>query len=265
MVGKYWRIFLLHFQDGFQYRLRSLVWMCVGMLSAATLVIFWKANLASNPGAYSQNFDQILSYFVFMLLFGNVLISHSEGDIAQVHVYRGELSKYLLKPISYLWIVFNGELVWRIMSGAWGLLFFVLFYFMGLRLTVTSNWQLILLGLISCLFGHFISYLMTVCLGLSAIWLTSTKGLFELYEMVLLLLAGYLMPLSQLGGNLRVIAEYSPFAAIVYTPVVIFLGDHPFQAMLRMVGVQMLWLAIFYLLYRWMWEKGVRAFTGAGQ
>lgn len=265
MIGKYWRIFLLHFQDAFQYRLRALVWMCVGMLSCATLVIFWKANLASNPGAYSQNFDQLLSYFVLMLLFGNVLISHSEGDIAQIHIYRGELAKFLLKPISYLWIVFNSELVWRLMSGAWGILFFALFYFLGLRLTLTSDWKLICLGLISCVIGHFISYLMTVCLGLSAIWLTSTKGLFELYEMVLLLLAGYLMPLSQLTGTLRIVAEYSPWAAIVYTPVTIFLGHSQVNAAVILMGVQILWLVVFYLLYRLMWEKGVRAFTGVGQ
>ena len=264
-LSKYWRIFLLHAQDALQYRLRSLIWMSVGLLSVATLLIFWKANLASNPGAYAANFEEILSYFVLLLLLGNVVVSHCEGAIAQVDIYRGELAKYLLKPISYLWLTYNGELVWRLQSGAWGLLVFGILSLYGLRITITHSWELLILGVCSAIVGHFVSYFLTVCLGLCALWLTSTKGLFELYEMMMLLFAGFMMPLATFEDPLRHIASYSPFAAIVYTPVTILLGNHSVRDAILLVAVQLCWMGLLYLLYTVIWRKGVRVFTGVGQ
>ena len=73
------------------------------------------------------------------------------------------------------------------------------------------------------------------------------------------------MPLSSFEGTFRTIALYSPFAGIVYTPVSIFMGTYTVETGIRMIGVQILWLFFFYVLYRCMWEKGVREFTGVGQ
>jgi ABC-2 type transport system permease protein len=262
---KHLRIFLLHTQYIMQYRLRSFVWMLVGFLSVATLLIFWNANLASNPTSYTVKFDEILSYFLLMLVFGNVIISHSEGEIAQVDIYKGELSKYLLKPIPYIVLKFYGEIVWRLIEGVWSSLIVIGLLFFGVKLHLTAEPVIFAIALGSALIGLALSYICTVILGLSAIWLTSTKGLFELYEMLLLLFAGYMMPLSQMSEGFGLFARHTPFAAMVYTPVTIISGNYVVGEALRMVGVQIIWLGLFYLLYRIMWLRGIKIFTGAGQ
>ncbi|MEP7166778.1 MAG: ABC-2 family transporter protein [Candidatus Woesebacteria bacterium] len=265
IFNKHYRIFLLHTQYILQYRLRSFVWMLVGFLSVSTLLIFWNANLASNPTAYTVSFDEILSYFLLMLVFGNVLISHSEGDIAQIDIYKGELSKYLLKPIPYIVLKFYGEIVWRLMEGFWSILIIAGLFLFGVRLHISTSPQILFLTFVSSVIGLALSYIGTVILGLSAIWLTSTKGLFELYEMSLLLFAGYLMPLSQFSPNFRLIAEYLPFASMVYIPVTIVSGKLSVGESVQWMGIQAIWLLIFYLLYRMLWKRGVKVFTGAGQ
>ncbi len=264
-IRKHYRIFLLHTQYIMQYRLRSFVWMLVGFLSVSTLLIFWNANLASNPTSYTVKFDEILSYFLLMLVVGNVLISHSEGEIAQTDIYKGELAKYLLKPIPYIVLKFYGEIVWRLIEGVWSLLIVGGLLFFGLKIHLTASPLIFVIAIFSCLLGLCISYICTVILGLSAIWLTSTKGLFELYEMTLLLFAGYLLPLSQFGGKLQPIALYSPFAAMVYTPVTILSGKYDTLMAMQMIAVQLIWAIVFYLGYRVMWTRGVKIFTGAGQ
>ncbi|MBP9700608.1 ABC-2 family transporter protein [Candidatus Woesebacteria bacterium] len=259
-------LFLLHMQDVLQYKLRSFVWMLVNCTGIGILIIFWMAKIHSNPSAYSvADLQVLISYYLLMLLCGNVLISHTETDVSVLDVQKGELSNYLLKPISYLQMKFYGEINWRILSGFWAVLLLIGVRIAGFPIHITQSVGMLLLFLISACLGFLVSFLLTMILGLSAIWVTSTKGLFELYEVVLLLFTGSMIPLSHFPEQFKSIVYLTPFASILPIPVEFLQGIPEGTTILWRLGLQFIWLTVFYLFYRVIWKAGVRAYSGVGQ
>ncbi len=259
-------LFLLHMQDVLQYKLRSLVWMLVNCTGIGILIIFWMAKIHSNPSAYTNaDLQTLISYYLLMLLCGNVLISHTETDVSVLDIQKGELSNYLLKPISYLVMKFYGEINWRILSGFWAVLLLVVVWLSGFPIHITQSLGLMLLFLVSACLGFLISFLLTMLLGLSAIWVTSTKGLFELYEVVLLLFTGSMIPLSHFPEQFKTMAYLTPFASILPIPVEFLQGIPHGPTILWRLVLQLLWLTILYLGYRVIWKVGARAYSGVGQ
>ncbi len=260
------RILSLHIQQVLHYKLRSFVWMLVSSVSAAILLMFWSAKISSNPDIYTlQDLGKYVSYYLILLVAGNVLISHSEGEIASIDVYKGELANYLLKPYSYLLYKLYGEVVWRGLSGFWALCIVGIMFFLGIRLQITTNIFLFILFLVSCVVAFAVSFVYTVILGLSALWLTTTKGIFELHEMAILLLAGFMVPLSSMPAPLSRVLYWTPFASMLAIPVRIIAGELHISQALFFVAIQIFWLFLLYFLYRITWHFGVRKFCGVGQ
>lgn len=259
-------LFLLHMQDVLQYKLRSFVWMLVNCTGIGILIIFWMAKINSNPSAYSStDLQTLISYYLLLLLCGNVLISHTETDVSVLDIQKGELSNYLLKPFSYLILKFYGEINWRILSGFWAVLLLIAVRLTGFPIQITSSVGMMVVFVVSACLGFFISFLITMLLGLSSIWITSTKGLFELYEVVLLLFTGSIIPLAHFPEQLQTIAYLTPFASILPIPVEFLQGIPQGPIILWRLGVQVGWLILLYLGYRGMWKSGVRAYSGVGQ
>lgn len=259
-------LFLLHMQDVLQYKLRSFVWMLVNCTGIGILIIFWMAKMNSNPSAYSaSDLNGLISYYLLLLVCGNVLISHTETDVSVLDIQKGELSNYLLKPFSYLVLKFYGEINWRILSGFWAVLLLIAIRMAGFSIQTTQSFGMVLIFLLSASMGFLISFLFTMILGLSSIWITSTKGLFELYEVVLLLFTGSIIPLSHFPDQFKVVAYLTPFASVLPIPVEFLQGIPQGTSILLRLVLQLCWLGIMYLGYRIMWKFGVRAYSGVSQ
>src|SRR5689334_7180600 len=100
---RYFRIFLLHFQQAFALRSRSLVWFGISLFNPVTFLIFW-------TGAYNEkstlfagwNLSYVSTYYFLLVIASSLLIVHIEEDISYWDIQQGGLSRYLLKPFSYV-------------------------------------------------------------------------------------------------------------------------------------------------------------------
>src|SRR5262249_2608982 len=83
-----------------------------------------------------------------------------------------------------------------------------------LPLTAATAPLILLSGVVGCA----IALLFQLQLGYAAAWLGTSAPLFWIWQKLLFVCGGLLMPLTLYPGALRALAEYSPFAAILFAP-----------------------------------------------
>lgn len=106
-------------------------------------------------------------------------------------------------------------------------------------------------------------YTLTFFLGTVGFWVVNMWPLRSAVNAVYLLLGGLYFPLSFLTKhNLRWL-ELNPFSLVTDVPARIITGQATQPFIVYLLAV-MGWIVIFYLLYRWSWQRGIRKYEGVG-
>jgi ABC-2 type transport system permease protein len=230
------------------------------------LLLFWRGalgNLAAGDGA--QVFPYIVSYYFLLIIAGAFLQVHIEESVAYYDIQEGQLAHHLIRPYPYLLSKFFTELPYRIIQAGFGLVVFVLLRIVyGQFVTVGISFTVILMSVAVTALGFWISFLFKMILGLSALWTTDFTGLSQLANVVILLAGGFLMPIDLFPAPTQAVLFVFPFPYMVYYPILSWLGRLGTGDLLRVMLIQVCWIAGFTLVYRILWVRGIRKFTAVG-
>lgn len=262
---RYLRILLLYSQGAFAERSMAIVWFLCAFVDVGILLFFWSGASAGRVinGWTSQ---ELITYYLFSIITSQLLINHIEINISRHDIKEGQLVSYILKPFPYWLFCFFQEIPWRIMTGVLGVITVIILTIV-LRLHITINNSLMswtfaipILG-----GGYIISFVYKMAIGLLAFWFTEIRGLFEALEVVSVILLGLLMPLSLLPVWLTNTAYTSPFAYIIYFPILALEGKLSILQMLEVIGMQIIWIALLSIVVRKLWTAGLKKFSAVGQ
>jgi viologen exporter family transport system permease protein len=143
----------------------------------------------------------------------------------EADIRAGALGQALSRPVSYV----AGKL-----AEAWGEV--------GVRLVVLgasglcfarwlgAEWPEPSALALAALAGLVASVVMTLALaaiGLCAVWVTDSTSLYLIWQKLCFVLGGLMLPLSIYPPWLRSVAEWSPFAALLFGPAELVLGAPP--------------------------------------
>jgi len=260
------RIVLLHFQHVFENRLRSLVWFLIPLMNNLTVILFWSGAIKNTNSNASWNMSTIATYYFLLTIMGAMLNSHIEEDVAVFDIQQGDLVRYLTRPFPYYWIKFIEEIPYRILQGSYGILLVIAFsFFYKNYITISNNPIILLLSSLIMILAFFLTFTLKMNLGLSAFWFTDSRGFFELITIVLIIFSGGIMPLYLLPHGMQTISSILPFAYTAYFPILSLQGVFSYAQLIRIIGIQCLWLAVFLIINRIMWKQGIKQFTSFGQ
>lgn len=264
---RYVRIFLLHFEQAFEYRSRNFVWFLVELLNPLLYLLFWKGAYASgHVGSVTFSFSEITSYYFLLIFAGAFLTVHIEEDVARLDIMEGGLVKYLTRPFSYFWLKFFEELPWRAIQGVFGIAIIVMFiYFFGNFVKISLDFVTIITAIGVGILAYFLSFIFKMIVGLSALWVVDYSGLEQLVTVIFMVFAGFVIPIQFFPSVLKLISNILPFAYMIYYPVLALEGKLQGLELVKIVGIQLIWLSILALLYNKMWKTGTKMFTGIGQ
>lgn len=261
------RIFSIYFEDALQYRSTSFVWFLLALFNPLMVLLFWRGAFASGGTPLEGwTYQTLASYYLLLVIANSLLMSHIETSVARDDIQNGWLSKYLTKPFNYIVHKFFSELPWRIMESFFAavtLIFFITV--LNVHVSVSKDIVVLLMAIGISITAHVIGFLYKMILGLSAFWITDYSGLMELSDVVIVIFSGSVMPLVLFPGILHEVALYSPFAYMIYYPIVAFLGQMSVSELLLVVLGQLVWITIFFVICKRMWSVGVKKFTGLGQ
>lgn len=261
------RILALHFEHVTEHRARSFVWFLVSLFNPLFYILFWRGALQGKTAIMgSWTFSTIASYYFLLTVIAATLMSHIEEDIGERDIKEGMLIQYLLKPYSYFWKKFYEEIHYRILQGGYGIIVLLLFFFfLGVRIPLVKDPTLVLFVIPVIFIGYFLSFFFKMIVGFISFWTTDIRGLNSLIDITLILFAGYVMPITLLIHPLDTIAKVLPFSYMIYFPVTALQGAYNSHELLEIIGIQVAWLMFFMLIYKAIWNKGLKEFTGVGQ
>ena len=97
-----------------------------------------------------------------------------------------------------------------------------------------------------------------------AFWTSESGGPLFCFELFVQFAAGAFFPLDVLPGALRRLLESTPLPYMAYHPARILLGKVSHGEALRLIGLELLWLAGAVALASFMWRRGTRSYAAEG-
>ena len=263
---RYVRILLLHFQYAFELRSRSFVWFLLALLNPLLFLMFWRGALGSSGSIGEWSLSSVSSYYFLVVIAGALLIAHIEEDVAFLDIQEGGLSKFLIKPFSYILFKLLDEIPWRFIQGTFGVIVFIIFAVLSPRLLEINTHPFdLVVSLFIIVLAFFVSFLFKMIVGLSALWFTDLTGLMNFIEVITLVFAGFILPVGLYPQFLQKVVLATPFPYMIYYPIVAFQGKLHSLELAKVGAIQVAWIAVFGLLYRILWREGIKKYTGVGQ
>lgn len=261
---RYLRIFFLYFQRVFEYRMRAFIYFVMSLVNPLILIMFWQGASANGRNDWSGH--EITSYYLLLIVATGLLLAHIEHEVGINDIKEGGLTSYLLKPFSYYMFMFMTEISFRILRSIYSITAIVIIsYVLKVFITVSNDPYILALSLLIAALAFILSFTFKITMALIAFWITDIWGIFEIFEVAIIVLAGNIMPIEFYPEWLKNIALTLPFSYMTYFPIVAFQGRLSIEQLTHVIGAQLIWIGIFALLYKIMWANGIKKFTGVGQ
>ncbi len=259
-----WRaIFNIYFQDGLAYRASGLIWILTDLVTAVTMPLVWaKASSGGGTIAGFSTSDFVL-YYLCLLLIGSFVTSHIMWEVA-MEIKEGQFSTMLVRPVSFYQFTFLRNLSWRIIRTTLFFPFFLVLLwayrdYLG-NAHVFLGWQF----WCSLVLGHLVSFSTVMMMAMFALFTQEAMAIFELYYVPMLFLSGQLFPIAVMPEWARVLGRIFPFYYTTGAPTEVLIGRITGPAVYAVLGAQVAWIVVAYLLSRVLWAKGLKHYTGVG-
>jgi ABC-2 type transport system permease protein len=109
-----------------------------------------------------------------------------------------------------------------------------------------------------------LKFLVLYICGMACFWTQNYVGVQWARIAIVNLLSGALVPLALLPGWLADVAYWLPFAGMVSTPGLLFIGSARDGAAARLVLVQLAWVVVLWLAGKLLWRVALRQLTVNG-
>ncbi len=250
---KYGAITLTNLQNQLAY-----IWDALGRSVFVVLIMFIFAQLwtavyknQSNADIAGLSLSAAIWYFLIAEMVELGKFRHDQRISEEVK--DGSIAYTLLRPYNYLaYHFFNGVGETAVKMGLIFLLGSpVVLYYAGLPSIKLQTLPAVLLTLILAL---ILDFFMASSIGLLAFVTEDTSSFRLIYQKMIFILGGLLIPVDFLPDWLQTIARALPFSYVTYAPAKLFVAFERSQ-FIRTVAMQSVWLGItgtiLFFQYRW--------------
>lgn len=245
------------------YRGDFVFYMLSIVLGPLLSVLIWRAALASGAelpvdGTY------LTSYFVLLGVVSMLTSSWLSGFMAE-EIRNGRLSIWLARPGSFLYEMAANNLAekgFKLVVLA-PMVFAFGFWFQDSVDLAAPAWRWAVVA-VSIVLGAGITFALDVIEGSLAFWLEDISGLVRARALVVMVLAGQLVPLALMPGWAQGFMAAQPFRYILSFPLEIIVGDLPAGEIATGLAFQAGYTVLFILGARAIWARGKRSYSAVG-
>lgn len=229
------------------------------MFSSFIAFYLWMAIYkSSESGTLGGMTQQEMVVYVFISFITSQMVMVSISDQISNDVVKGTVVMNLIKPMDYrtsLLSVACGQMVYRFFVPSLFILGGLEAYrYFGMGVRNVAWWELAAY-LLSCVLSMFVYVLFDFCFGMIAFFTSYIFGLQLVKSAILSFLTGQLIPLSFFPNTVQNVCSFLPFSSMVYTPTMIYLGRYTEKALVLVLGKQILWVVLLYLLGSIIWRQ----------
>ena len=266
MLRKYWHVIGIAIQNTLVYRLNFLFRVLFGFIPLLALISLWRTIYGGQAGEVAgYSLAGMISYYL-VVTFVDALTAVNEDDwqIA-ADIRDGNISQFLLKPISYLGYRLCLFLAGRLVYTAVAFLPVTLLilslrrYFILPPDGATFGWFLLSLAM-TALLQFFLSY----SLALLSFWLLEVSTIIFIVFAFEYIAGGHMFPVDLFPPVVSHILMLTPFPYQLFFPASVYSGRIAGAALYQGLVVQAAWVLAAGLLARWVWHRGIRRYAAVG-
>jgi ABC-2 type transport system permease protein len=251
-------------QNLLAYKFEISLFTIISFLSLSIYYFLWHTIYSySNTTLVSGfTFSQLMGYYILTNFAGAYFWSDMDSRISD-RIRDGKLIVDLARPATLLRTFVATEMGQTLFVLAVQTAPIIIMGVLLFNLRAGSLLSLVL-SIISFSIAIVLSMIFVFFVGLSSFWLTRYHGVRYARSALTWILCGGVFPLAFLPQFWQKILIILPFQHFVYTPIQIFLGGYTSITALEMIGLQIMWLVIFYGLVKLAWPRAMAKFSEAG-
>ena len=262
MIRKYWVFIRMCIANSFIDRGDILLYSLSLFTTPIIILAVWLViNTEGSNTLMSRN--DLIVYFLANVLVGTIRSSWY-GQFLPGRIRRGEISSILLKPQPFLIETISNNIAEKIIKLSF-LIPMVVFLGYWLSAKVLSQniliWVLIVL---TTLLAAIIFFLLDVIIGMLAFWFEETRSIQELIGVFESLFSGRFIPLVILPLFWKDLANLLPFRYMASLPLEILLGQLNNKQMIGGTIVQVGYLILVIITYKFISNRGFRRYGASG-
>ena len=267
-MRKYWHVINIGLQNTLVYRVNFLFRSVFGLIPLMATIYLWKAVYAgreSSSEIAGYTFGGMVSYYLLVTLVDMLTAVNEDDWQIAADIKDGNVSQFLLKPIDYLsyrlCLFVAGRLIYTLVASIPIGLFFIFqrqYFVWPTDATALGGFILatILTGLLQ--------FLMSFTMAMLAFWVLEVSTFIFILFALEYIAGGHLFPLDILPPALTQALSFTPFPYQLFFPVSVYLNRTQGAALWQGILIQIFWVAVFYVLARVVWSRGIKKYTAVG-
>lgn len=227
--------------------------------------IFWeiyKALYGNNSEINGITMSMVTTNFVLSMGLGAVF--SPDDYFLPNKIWDGSIATEFLRPIS-----FKGRMIAENLGNA---LFSLIFRFapvliiavLTVGVSAPASPVMLLLFVLSAILGFGVLWAISFAVQMTSFWLINIWSLITIKNVFVNVLSGSMMPLWFMPEWMKGVLNFTPFSSIYFTPVQIYLGQLSYGEIAFKCGVQLVWIAVIYMIGDFLWKKGQRKLVVQG-
>ena len=265
-MKKYWHVMKIGIANTLVYRSNFFFRAGFSLIPLLATIYLWQTiyrGRQTDLAGYSL--ASMISYYLLVTIVDILTAVNDDDWQIAADIKDGNISQFLLKPIDYLTyricLFLSGKVIFLAVS----ILPVGIFLFCFRHYFVPPASATVLgCSLLSLFLTFLLQFFMSYTMALLAFWLLEVSTIIFILFAFEYLAGGHLFPLNILPHGVEMALNFTPFPYLLYFPVSVYLGQVSGSEMWLRLGVQAGWVALFYVLARWIWARGIRSYTAVG-
>jgi ABC-2 type transport system permease protein len=266
-MKKYLTVFAIDWQNQFTYRLNFILWRLRNILRLLMVYFLWNGIFTTNKVIAGYSRPEMLTYVFLVLAAVAIVLSAPSADNVGGEIASGDLSNFLVKPVSYIRYWFIRDLSSKLLNLSFSVVEATILWLLLRPEIVFPTQPLIWLAVIFSLgLAIPIYYFLGICARFVSFWAPEdTWGLGFLVLIFVEIFSGMIFPLDILPEILQRLIQLTPFPYLIYYPIAIFLGKFQGWELIRILAQTAIWSLLMYKFCEFTWKKGLKIYGAVGR
>jgi ABC-2 type transport system permease protein len=276
-LAAWWTILRISIEERLVYRGDFALGTLMRFLPIVTQIFLWGAifaaiEAATNGAASGKpariagyRYEDMVAYYLLTMI-GRAFSSMpglASGVARQIR--DGEIKKYLIQPVDMIGFLLLGRIAHKLVYyGVAFAPFALVFYLCRDFFPGWPTADVMAAFVASLIMAFLLGFFMEVTLGLVGFWFLEVSSLLFVYMLFNFFLSGHMFPIDMLPSPFDTIVRLVPLQYLAYFPAAVFLGKIQGQELAIGLAMQAAWVVAFIVLSRWLFNRGVKRYSGYG-
>lgn len=209
---------------------------------------FWKSLYSNKDMVGGVTKEDMLTYTIISAIMGAIMSAGVEDRIIK-SVEKGTVAMDMLKPVNLFGIYLAEDIGNTIVCIVQNIIPLLIVACIFIQVPTPAGIGYFLLFLLSLFLGYIINWLFAAIFGMWAFTAINMHPMVEVKKHIIRLLSGSIIPIWFFPHWLQVILKVLPFSYIYQLPLSLYIGKASKLEMIQMFSVQIIWIAILFVLF----------------